>query len=277
MARFQLENYVDVQERINRFREEFPDGAIVTTLASLPDEFERVVFKADVYRRLDDPRPAAVGWASEVAGTPGANVTSWHENAETSAIGRALANLGYAKTREDRPSRQEMAKVERGPVPIRQPPAADPETGEILPDPPPVEGAHRRPMADGFRKSLVIDAGKRGLSDDDRHLVTRLRFDKQSWNDLDAPDGAALKAWLERHPADGWAVVLDFLRLIDEATTPDAVSAVGRRVNDAGLAGDVDLVECGRRKKAALSPSPAALPAMPAPAGRPGADRYTGD
>lgn len=117
MARFNLATYVDVQQRINRFWSEYPDGRIVTLLLSDPAQFDRVVVRAEVYKHRDHPHPDAADLAAEERGQnvkDGANLTSWHENAATSAIGRALANMGYAKSREDRPSRQEMAKAERG-------------------------------------------------------------------------------------------------------------------------------------------------------------------
>lgn len=55
--------------------------------------------------------PAGVGIAQEFAGGNGANATHHAENSETSAIGRALANCGYS--RDKRPSRDEMQKMER--------------------------------------------------------------------------------------------------------------------------------------------------------------------
>lgn len=119
MPKFNVENYVDVQERINRFWAEHPTGRIVTELMTHPTDWQEVVFKATVYREYNETLPAVTGWAAESAGTSdrdGANLTSWHENCETSAIGRALANMGYAKDRNERPSRQEMEKVNRGPV-----------------------------------------------------------------------------------------------------------------------------------------------------------------
>lgn len=121
-AKFNPDDYIDVQERINRFWSENPDGAIWTELLTTADEFNRVVARAMVFRHRPpssgrfDLLPDATGIAAEERGADiraGANFTSWHENAETSAIGRALANMGYATSRHDRPSRQEIEKAVR--------------------------------------------------------------------------------------------------------------------------------------------------------------------
>jgi hypothetical protein len=56
----------------------------------------------------------ATGYAEEVRGSGNVNRTSHVENCETSAIGRALANCGMAGSdMTKRPSREEMAKVQR--------------------------------------------------------------------------------------------------------------------------------------------------------------------
>ena len=65
--------------------------------------------------RDTDAAPAATGYAHESVTSRGVNLTSALENCETSAIGRALANLGYAP-KGKRPSREEMAKANRQPV-----------------------------------------------------------------------------------------------------------------------------------------------------------------
>lgn len=111
---FDLNAYVEVQERINRFWDEYPEGRIETDLLSNPDNFDRVVFRSRVYKHRDNAEPDSTGIAAEEQGKNGmANKTSWHENGETSAIGRALANMGYATSNKDRPSREEMSKVQR--------------------------------------------------------------------------------------------------------------------------------------------------------------------
>jgi hypothetical protein len=70
----------------------------------------RFIVYAAIYRGKDDSQPYATGLAEETVQGRGVNATSALENAETSAIGRATANAGYA-TKGKRPSREEMGKV----------------------------------------------------------------------------------------------------------------------------------------------------------------------
>jgi hypothetical protein len=114
MARFDLDNYVTVAERINQFWSQNPDGSIVTEMVHISENGKQVVIHAEVYKNIGDARPWATGLAEEHYAERGPNETSWVENGESSAIGRALANAGYATTAEGRPSREEMAKVNRG-------------------------------------------------------------------------------------------------------------------------------------------------------------------
>ena len=112
--RFDPNSYIDVAERIRRFYARHPEGRIVTTLESWGEQ--GVIFRAAVYRDRTQPldMPDATGWAHEVPGDGMVNQTNPVENCETSAIGRALANLGFpVKAGEPRPSREEMESAER--------------------------------------------------------------------------------------------------------------------------------------------------------------------
>lgn len=109
--RFNLDNYETVEQRLAKFWEEYPNGQVFTSIHHYDDS--RVVFKAEVYKDISDPRPVATGFAEEVRDASPVNRTSHVENAETSAIGRCLANWKYASKTQPRPSRQEMEKVQR--------------------------------------------------------------------------------------------------------------------------------------------------------------------
>lgn len=114
MANFNLEDYEPVHERIPKFYEKYPDGRIITELAETAD-LSTAVFKAILYKNAEEQEKGlslATGWASEIAGNGYVNKTSHLENCETSAIGRALANIGIHG--DKRPSREEMQKVEKG-------------------------------------------------------------------------------------------------------------------------------------------------------------------
>jgi hypothetical protein len=109
-AASQIDDYAPVADRIVVFYQQFPSGRIITKLVGNTER--EVVFKALVYRSADDVQPAATGWASERVGDGEINSVACLENTETSAIGRALANLGLTASR-NRPSREEMEKVRR--------------------------------------------------------------------------------------------------------------------------------------------------------------------
>jgi hypothetical protein len=69
------------------------------------------VFKCELW--LND-EVIATGWAEEIRGQGNVNKSSHVENAETSSLGRALANAGLSGSDfTKRPSREEMAKVVR--------------------------------------------------------------------------------------------------------------------------------------------------------------------
>ena len=82
--------YATVAYRLALFRADYPKGCIVTKLVSDTDGV--IVFMATVD---DGDDMLATGYAEEVRGSSNINKTSALENAETSAVGRALAFAGY--------------------------------------------------------------------------------------------------------------------------------------------------------------------------------------
>jgi hypothetical protein len=105
---FNLDDYETVEERLVKFWKDHPDGQIHTKL--LDSTSSRFIVEASIFRTEADARPWTTGLAEETVQGRGVNATSALENCETSAIGRALANAGYA-TKGKRASREEMSKV----------------------------------------------------------------------------------------------------------------------------------------------------------------------
>jgi len=112
---FDLTQYEPVAERLDRWLKASEQFAprVFTNMESIPGA-DICVIKAELW--LGDTR-VATGYAEETRGAGNVNRTSHVENCETSAIGRALANAGYAGSdMTKRPSREEMSKVSRHPV-----------------------------------------------------------------------------------------------------------------------------------------------------------------
>ena len=84
--------YVTVNERIKAFWSLYPSGRIHTELLSMEDGM--CVIRAKVYIDKEDERPSPTGTAYERESSSFINKTSYIENCETSAIGRALGILG---------------------------------------------------------------------------------------------------------------------------------------------------------------------------------------
>jgi hypothetical protein len=87
--------YSEVPQRIKAFRMCYPEGTIHTEMIS--NENGICIFKASVY---DNGDPTAhkllgVGHAYEKEGSTFINKTSYIENCETSAVGRALGMAGF--------------------------------------------------------------------------------------------------------------------------------------------------------------------------------------
>lgn len=118
MAQFNLADYETVEERLKRFWADKAnaDARLVTVNHTTPEDREKGVWvvEARLYLSAADQEkdlPKTTGWAFEIDGVGMANKTSALENAETSSLGRCLANYLYSGNK--RASREEMAKVAR--------------------------------------------------------------------------------------------------------------------------------------------------------------------
>src|SRR5215510_3356700 len=119
-----LDDYEPVEDRLAQFWADFPEGRVWTELkteAQLPGEV--IVVWSALYRTEQSENPFATGLAhqrllgeppSGKYGKPNESSPEWtspYEVCETSAIGRALANGGYA-TKGKRATRDEMEKAD---------------------------------------------------------------------------------------------------------------------------------------------------------------------
>jgi hypothetical protein len=146
--KFNLESYATVDERIHLFYETYEDGRIITDRVTTDEAGNVEVFKAILYRTPAEQErnlPLSTGFAQEVrdeelqVSNKGyeyatVNYTSHLENCETSAIGRALANAGFTGNK-NRPSREEMEKVQRRTEQPESKPKNTPKK-EAIPEPP---------------------------------------------------------------------------------------------------------------------------------------------
>lgn len=109
-----IDDYEPVENRIRDFWVKYPDGRINTVLTSANRVDGRVEWSCltVIYSDSNAKEPKVTGHATEIEGSSQINKTNASENCETSSIGRALANLGFA-TKGKRPSREEMGKVAR--------------------------------------------------------------------------------------------------------------------------------------------------------------------
>ena len=122
MANFNLNDYETVEERLRRFWADpnHEDARLITINHTTPQDRSvgTWVVEARLYLNQDDQArdlPKTTGWAFEVDGVGMANKTSALENAETSSLGRCLANYTFSGNK--RVSRSEMEKVARGQTP----------------------------------------------------------------------------------------------------------------------------------------------------------------
>ena len=105
---FDLSNYETVDERLHKWWGMYSDGRVETELVEATNTRFMVVCK--LYNTVADLKPCATGFALENISDRGVNANFALPNAETSAIGRALANAGFS-AKGKRPSREEMASV----------------------------------------------------------------------------------------------------------------------------------------------------------------------
>jgi len=159
---FNLADYETVESRLEKWNGEYPDGRIETELIEASNT--RFIVMAKLFKTEADAKPCSTGLAFEVITEKGVNSTSALENCETSAIGRALANAGFA-AKGKRASREEMAKVNNN-----------------QPNPYEKKLQERRYGAPGTKSAAVEDALRASFA------VENKQDDPQAWSVAEAVD-----------------------------------------------------------------------------------------
>ena len=125
MARFDLQKYATVAERLELLEQEYPDYRLETIDYSTPEDRAKGIWrvKTNLYLTREDQiggLPKSTGHAFEIDSAHGPTSTSGLEVCETSSVGRALAlaSAKWSGNKDDAArslaSREEMEKVQRG-------------------------------------------------------------------------------------------------------------------------------------------------------------------
>jgi hypothetical protein len=122
--KFDPKKYETVKQRKERFYQDHPDGRIIVkNVTPIEQAMEYALFTAYIYENKEDQKanlPKSTGYAMEVRDKElsiskygseyeGVNYSSWTENCEESAVGRALDNAGYSGNKKC--SLEEMQKA----------------------------------------------------------------------------------------------------------------------------------------------------------------------
>ena len=196
--KFNLNDYVMVEDRIREFYDKYPNGRIETRVVQATENLESVIVFAAIYKDESTTVPLATGLAQEQKAVGGfANEVSWVENAETSAIGRSLANAGFQKKGEPRPTKEEMTKKERL------------EGGNSVPSSPPPPQPKKKQVTqksgtspsnlDNQMKTLILNMcdGNKEFAKHTYDLAVNMMHMKHKTKDVDSFDMEQQKAFID--------------------------------------------------------------------------------
>lgn len=162
--KFSMDDYVDVAERIQDFKDAHPDGSLQTVSWQVIDVGGKqyVVYQAAAFRTPEDARPGhGIAWEPHPGRTPYTK-DSELMNAETAAWGRAVCALGLVSNRklasrqEVRARQEDQAAEETAkPAPTKKPAA---KAAPSKPAAAPVTKADPVPSAVVDRLRVIFDA-----------------------------------------------------------------------------------------------------------------------
>lgn len=189
MVRIHGKEYAEVKDRIKLFRAQYPDWSITTECIAKAEDMSWVLFQAIIIS--PDEKQAFTGWAFErESNKPDeVNFTSHVENCETSAVGRALANMDFAAS-ENRPSAEEMQKVDRTKAARLEPTATSNPLAAKLKNPEPKKPGRAE------RVEAYVKAIKAMVGHDQPWMQALLNHKVEAPSDLNHKDWADLEEGL---------------------------------------------------------------------------------
>lgn len=196
------DDYVSVAQRVGEFLVKYPDGSIQTEIHTHTDTL--VVVKATAYRTADDQRPTTGFSQLGIPGKTNFTRDSEIENCETSAVGRALAFMGFSThaglaSREDIENKREAPpsrppRQQAKPAAPQAPPPGVSADGEIMDD-----GSFQEPdpLPEWYNtlKGWLLEHGWNFNAEPVRDVLNR-------GTAMAEPDGVidAVKAWRDALP-----------------------------------------------------------------------------
>lgn len=163
MSKVNLEEYIPVEERLEKFWAKYPEGCVKTELLHADDGYVRIY--AAVFRSADDRASLLATGLAEETREGYVNKVSAVENGETSAIGRALANGGFRVKRG--PSREEMEKVKRLQEHEKKEASRPQKKAEDIPMEPASDHGGALDVIKGSEAQVLADAAKEWIGGDD--------------------------------------------------------------------------------------------------------------
>ena len=173
---YDINDYVQVNERIEKFYQKYPEGSIqseVVTDLGGADGGTKITVKAYAYRSPDDQRPGTGHSWLEIPGKTNFTRGSELENAETSAWGRALAALGF-EVKKSIASAEEVAAK-----------ASDVKPGAIPTDNTAMVPGGLTAAQKKLLQARMTDAGLKGRQRNGLLLTTVSKGDSKSLNVID--------------------------------------------------------------------------------------------